>query len=278
MHVLNEYTSFIKYIKSHNTYDKEESIIPEYIYKQEVDARKILELMPEIIRGNYKCELDFFEHVLLWIKQNIPYDGYSQYEVSYDAVSIIKSSREQKKGSNCMMLAFVLRDILEAYGYLSRVIQACPFDPSLQDSHWQVLVYSKMYQKWVMLDPTWGAYCIENSIPLSISQIRQLIASQKKFEIKNCSGLSVGNYHYLLCRYYFHFNAFLYNGVGMFECEEQKRINLSPKGYDAKLYFKTRFHLDEPELEKWIKRYLVRFDENTIYITNEKNFWNELDT
>ena len=235
-------------------------------------------LTPELDKNLFANELLHIEAILEWILKNITHYGYNDVEINYNILDIFKSHKCDGFGASCMMLAFGLRDILEAYGYCARVIQACPFDPEILDSHWVVLWYNRNLKKWVMLDPSWGAYCKKNGILLSIKEIRDMLAKNIKFDICVQADVSKSFYHFLLCRYFFHFNSFYYNGFNMFEKEKQYRINLAPLGFDAKKYFEKRYELEEQRFKQWMKKYIIKYNNNTIYTNDSNRFWQIIDT
>lgn len=277
MNILNEYTHYLNLIKEYSLYSDCVTEKPplSFTYECKIDKQALHIFMPELSKEEYENEWEHLIGILKWVKMNLPHDGYNNYEMTYDAISIIKFMRERQIGPSCMMLSFALRDILESYGYCARIVQTCPFDFTILDSHWKVLVFSNDYNKWIMLDPSWCAYCIKDGIPLSIQEIRNMLVQNEEFEIINHSGLSKGHYHYLLCRYYFHFNSFEYNGIGMFERDNQKRINLAPVGFDSKAYFEQRYKLEEPDMKDWMKAFLNVHRKNTIVTNHEYSFWKE---
>jgi hypothetical protein len=274
MNVMNEYAGYLKALKKYQLYNNiDDNDLVLFKYSFEINKSEVNSYMSELNKENFENDFEHFKSILKWINVNLPHDGYNNFKVLYNAISIIKCMCDNNIGPSCMMLSFVLRDILESYGYFARIVQACPSDPHILDSHWKVLAYSNYFGKWIMLDPSWGAFCMKDDIPLSIYEIRNMLIKNENFEIINNMGLSKAHYHYFLCRYYFHFNSFEYNGFGMFENTTQKRINLSPIGFDATDYFNKRFELEKPYMKEWIRIYLERFHDNTVFINDEKAFW-----
>jgi len=273
MNSLNEYVKYLSMLEQYKNYKNNPCNSSFFNYDFAIDTSELKTYMPKLSLNNFENDWEHFKNILKWVKTNLPHDGYNNSNVPYDAISIIKFMKNKQIGPSCMMLSFALRDILGLYGYYARVVQTCPFDPRILDSHWKVLAYSNHFEKWVMLDPSWCAYCLTDDIPLSIQEIRTMLIKREKFDIINHSGFSKAHYHYLLCRYYFHFNSFIFNETGMFEKSDQRRINLSPEGFNANDYFNERWHLEEPDMKKWMKVILARFHENTSYINDEEAFW-----
>ena len=277
MNIDYEYIQYLKAIKQYTKYKSDSESCFDFRYYSYADSVKIQSLMPGLNKDLFKNEFLHVEAILKWILNNITHYGYNDMEISYNILDIFKNHMETGVGASCMMLAFALRDILEVYGYKARIVQGCPFDPKILDSHWLVHWYNTSLGKWVMLDPTWGAYCMKNDIPLSIGEIRGMLANGTKFDMRIQANISGSFYHFLLCRYFFHFNSFCYNGFNMFEREGQYRINLSPVGFNAREYFERRYQLEEQNIKDWMKKYVIRYNQNTVYTNDENRFWTGID-
>ena len=275
MSVTKEYVQYLKMIRKYNIYDNANEENFEFKYYENLENDKIRMLDSKLDKNLFENELLHIEAILGWLLKNITHYGYNDIEVSYNIIDIFKSHMENGIGASCMMLAFCLRDILEAYGYHARVIQGCPFNPEILDSHWLVLWYSSDLRKWVMLDPTWGAYCKKDGVLLSAQEIRDMLTRGIEFDMCIQAKISKEYYHFLLCRYLFQFNSFCYNGFNMFEHKNQYRINLAPIGFDAEKYFKKRYELEEQNIRLWMKKYVIKYNKNTIYTNDCNRFWRD---
>ena len=59
----------------------------------------------------------------------------------------------------------------------------------------------------------------------------------------------------------------------MFERKEQYRINLSPIGFEAKKYFERRYELEKDKMKEWMRQYVSKYNQNTIYTNDGTGFW-----
>ena len=95
-----------------------------------------------------------------------------------------------------------------------------------------------------MFDPTYNVYCKKEKHLLSLLDIRNYITSNIPYEIvfgNNRNVLQTEEYRALQIETYFQFDVFLYNTYNTFLKCRQKRINISPNGFDGEKYRKERF-------------------------------------
>ena len=120
-------------------------------------------------------------NILVWLSAHTWHKG--DYDSSYDdALSLLDYSFDKKEhGISCAALSMILSQCLLALDIKSRVLTLILFSPYDIDRHVVCEVYADSLGKWVMLDPTFGTYVMnENNTPLSVSEIRTYLADRKQ--------------------------------------------------------------------------------------------------
>ncbi len=209
--------------------------------------------------------LQYLQKIFKWILENLKHDGYTKYRGKLYGNQILKYVIDEGKGINCLMHAIILQEIFYQQGVYAHIVQGNPSDYRIGDCHWLVNLYNREYQKWMLVDPVWlGFYVNEDNIPLDFFEIREYLVTGKKI-IPN-KEIKVGYYEYLLCRYLFFFGFFEKNGLGTFEIKNQQKYYLAPEGFNSKKYIESK------EKERFlpfdIKEYLYfsRFEEKSIHL------------
>lgn len=121
-------------------------------------------------------------NLLHWIHNLIPHDGNHENPVVKNAMGMIAECKRDNRGLNCRGLATVLNECYLSLGIKSRIITCLPKDSLKidQDCHVINSVYSDNLKKWLWIDPTFGAYVMnENGELLSIEEVRERIITDK---------------------------------------------------------------------------------------------------
>lgn len=133
------------------------------------------------VAGN-NADFQKAENLLVWLSSNTYHKGDYDNHIHPDALSLLNYSfKNPQQGINCAALSTILSQCLLALGMRSRVLTLVPCSPYDVDCHVVCETYITELKKWVMLDPTYGTYVTdENNVPLSVSEIRELLADKKE--------------------------------------------------------------------------------------------------
>ncbi len=158
--------------------------IPKFTYQSKenpnlVALRKVFKLDSIAGAGN---EVSQILNLLHWVHNLIPHDGNHGNPQIMNAMNMISVCKKNNRGLNCRGLATVLNECYLSLGFKSRFITCLPKD-SLgidKDCHVINMVYSDSLMKWLLIDPTYDAYVMnEKSELLSIEEVRDRIINDK---------------------------------------------------------------------------------------------------
>ena len=150
--------------------------IPEFTYqsKDNPNLQKIRkELNLDSIAGK-GSELSQIFNLLHWIHYLIRHDGNSYNPDSKNAIDLIQVCKTENRGVNCRMMAIILNECYLSMGIKSRYITCMPKETEFNDCHVINMVFSKDLNKWIWIDPTFGAYVMdEKGNLLGIQEVRE---------------------------------------------------------------------------------------------------------
>jgi hypothetical protein len=150
--------------------------IPEFTYQSEdnPNLKKIRqELNLDSIAGK-GSELSQIFNLLHWVHYLIKHDGNSYNPDSKNAIDLIQVCKTENRGVNCRMMAMILNECYLSMGIKSRYITCMPKETEFNDCHVINMVFSKDLNKWIWIDPTFGAYVMdENGNLLGIQEVRE---------------------------------------------------------------------------------------------------------
>ncbi len=135
----------------------------------------------DVIAGNGD-NLSKALNIMRWVSNHIIHDGCSKAQ-SENALELLEYAYNKKSGFgiNCAMLSNVLARCLMSVNMHAREVKLIPYSPYDFDSHRVVQVYINELGKWIMLDPTYSSYVMNNQGNiLNIAEIRLLLADQEE--------------------------------------------------------------------------------------------------
>lgn len=143
-----------------------------------------VELIAKYQLDHLKAETDFetCKNVLLWLNKNVLHMGNYDGSDVQDALTLLKRSYKTEDGINCLSLSIVLSECLLALGIRARVVYMMPEAIEDGDNHVVVEAYISEWEKWIMLDATYGTYCedeLENV--LNLGELKKVIHSNEKY-------------------------------------------------------------------------------------------------
>lgn len=130
-------------------------------------------------------ELENIMTVVAWVHKRWQHDPFGVAPPQARSLEILHAAERGEKFS-CAEYSKVLRDVLRAYGYISR--RATLQSPGiayggLGTAHVAVEVYSSQLDKWIFLDPQWGMYLEYQKQAVSIHEYYRLKMQGKEREI-----------------------------------------------------------------------------------------------
>ncbi len=158
-----------------------------FVYR--VDKSKI-EGMQEyfpIIKELSNTGITSFEkmkQLLFWLSDNIKHNGQMMLPHKKDAISLYKFAKKNGSTLNCRGLAIILCELCLALNLKARYIVCSQKELKYSDSHVVTICYSKIFKKWVYLDPCYKMYLIgEDQTILSLQELKEYIVKKKNILI-----------------------------------------------------------------------------------------------
>ena len=121
-------------------------------------------------------------HMLSWVNSHIRHKGNYDNSDTQDALTLLGAAFDKNYGINCLAMSIVLCECLLALRVRARVMYMMPKNAQDGDNHVVVEAYVPDRIKWIMLDPTYGSYCLnsEGEI-LNLYEIRNCIAQDTEY-------------------------------------------------------------------------------------------------
>jgi hypothetical protein len=164
-------------LKNSGSYNKKQKIaLPVFTYQpasapELVKLRKQFNLDSVSGTGN---EISRFKNLLYWVHNVVKHDGNANNPPSKNAIDLIAVCKKDARGVNCRMMATILKDAFQSEGFKARIVTCMPKDTADFDCHVITVVWSKMLNKWVWMDPTFNAYVSDDKGNLlNIEEVRE---------------------------------------------------------------------------------------------------------
>lgn len=182
-------------------------------------------------------------NLLDWLSSHTYHFGNYDNHVTKNALDLLEYSydKELEHGINCRSLSITLAECCLAVGLYARAVYLMPFSPYDGDSHVVCEVYIPENNKWIMLDPTYNGYVMdENDNIYSVLELRHALANRCKLkfcdkfnyngdfniDFKDINEYYAKDLFYLQCR-----RIHTYNSE---ELSGNPTIIFAPVGYDVK--------------------------------------------
>ena len=175
--------SRLEILRGAEKYDYSDNrFIPEFTYQSE-DNPNLQKIRQELNLDSIAekgSELSQIFNLLHWIHYLIRHDGNSYNPDSKNAIDLIQVCKTENRGVNCRMMAMILNECYLAMGIKSRYVTCMPKETQFNDCHVINMVFSKDLNKWIWIDPTFGAYVMdEKGNLLGLQEVRErLITGQ----------------------------------------------------------------------------------------------------
>lgn len=173
--------SYLKKLKKASLFnEKDIRFVPTFSYQSASDPNLIKirqELKLDSIAGK-GSELSKIFNLLYWLHTSIKHDGSSSNPTLRNAIALINVCKTENRGVNCRMLATILNECYLSLDIKSRYVTCMPKETEFDDCHVINMVYSKELNKWIWIDPTFGAYVMdEKGELLGIQEVRERLVN-----------------------------------------------------------------------------------------------------
>lgn len=242
-------------LKKGKNYERTEEKEFPFVYDMKLPFPNFLyDLTKSVLNLN---EIEKIIYILNWTHSNVHHNGFIDQTLHLDNLPSTLSG-------NCFNISLFANEVYAFYGFISKSIQTRPYNISNIGTHWVNLVFSRTYNKWIMVDPSFGCYCTDiNNKYLSIEEIRSIVIENKKLNIHSSGPLTSHQYYYLICDSFYQFDSFLFNVTDPLHYRKQRVLNLIPITYHSDAFLNAA-KSDEK---------LANFYNMLIPTSNDTAFW-----
>lgn len=254
---------FIIDIKENNKFQALDKI--EICYRHQDLEYKELEKRYHLSNMSGKNDLEKALNLLTWINGHIRHTGNYDNSDKQDALTLLEIAFDKDYGINCLAMSIVLCECLLAVNIKARVMYMMPKSTKDGDNHVVVEAFVSDLNKWIMLDPTYGSYCLDSEDKiLNLCEIRKLIAREEEFHFSksiNYNGTMVDDLEDV--KNYYAKNLFFLRcksiqGYGQHR-EYGNIVEIAPQGFDVhkrmveNLYFRIKEYGDCEMFRIWMR-------------------------
>jgi hypothetical protein len=212
-------------------------------------------------------------NILHWISNNIQHNGTKPIPEEIDSLALFDNAwgKGYDFGINCRFLSILLADCLLSIGLFARPLYLMPFSPYDEDNHVVTQVFIRELNKWIMLDPSFDAYVMnQEKEMLNIFEIRDLLSNQEAIifndEIRHNDDkwqIDEPYYKEYLAKDSFYIET--YEKVGCYNPNNiGKHLYICPENYDLKkskvlnIQYRTKEVGDSEDMQNWLKNEMVK--------------------
>ncbi|MCL2421257.1 MAG: hypothetical protein FWD03_05305 [Defluviitaleaceae bacterium] len=189
-------------------------------------------------------------NLLKWLSDHTFHTSDFDNSIPFNSIDLLKYTYQQpiQKGVNCRALAKILTECCLSIGLKARTLYIMPFSPYDEDNHVVTIVFINDLNKWIMLDPSYNAYFMdENDNILSPWEAREMLSNQGCIRLNdgyNYNGDYTGEKSGEPPEYYIEYMA---KDLFWFFCDEISTFGIdangaeilavAPIGYDVQKFF-----------------------------------------
>lgn len=173
----------VRKLNEHNDFTNEEC---EGIMQYELNNAEVLSYVKQ--KGiDVENHHDFATICALMKKTSeiIHHDGvhYNHDSENLGTIAQIKNAEKQENYTNCRGISIILAGVLRAYGFVANVVECWSANSEDLEIHVVCEVYVEDYDKFVLLDVSNNLIYFREEKPLSLVELRQVIAEGKTDEL-----------------------------------------------------------------------------------------------
>lgn len=177
--------------------------------------------------------------MLAWVNRHMHHKGNYDNSDQQDALTLLTLAFDKDYGINCLALSIVLCECLLALHVKARVMYMMPKNAEDGDNHVVVEAFISDTGKWIMLDPTYGSYCLNSDGNiLNLYEMRNHIVKDKEYYFSrsmNYNGHAIDDIEDIKDYYaknLFFFRCKSIQGYGQHR-EYGNILEIAPKGFDV---------------------------------------------
>ena len=185
----NRYVSvgkeWLSLLKQHPNFSAKETgyqLDVKFLYAEPRDEnlQKLRETFSLGVIAGQGSEIEKIINLMTWVYQLTAHANEPEIPEERDAFTLIHKAQVENKQINCYMKTIILNEVYVAMGFHSRHTHLLPHSNEKQHSHFVTSVYSHTLEKWILMDPDFGAYVTDGKGNiLGVSEIRQHLISEK---------------------------------------------------------------------------------------------------
>lgn len=209
-------------------------------------------------------DLDKALNLLAWVNSHIRHTGNYDNSDKQDALTLLELAFDKDYAINCLAMSIVLCECLLAVGAKARVMYMMPESTEDGDNHVVVEAFVSDLDKWIMLDPTYGSYCLDvQGNILNLHELQSMIAGSEEIHFTktiNYNGEVVDDLEDV--KNYYAKNLFFLRCKSVQGYGEHREygniLEIAPQGFDVhkrmveNLKFRIREYGDCEIFQKWM--------------------------
>jgi len=221
-------------LSEYNDFHRDDTSDVEFTYNY--DHPKLAELKNKYDLGTVAGTGDTQSKVvnlLAWLGRGTHHNGRYGHAES-NALALLEYSYGQgaRKGINCRSLSIVLSEMCLSVGIQARALWLMPYNPKDIDNHVVVMAYIPEKEKWIMVDPSWNVYFMdEEDEILSPMEVRERMVNGKVLRINKDAKRGEMGYITYMAKDMFYFLSIKDTYYGAFD-SDRTSVYLCPKNFD----------------------------------------------
>lgn len=175
-------SDFFKAIKENKEFQTSDSVAIEYRTKTPEYTELGEKYQISEIAGKDDKDLDKALKLLAWVNTHIQHTGNYDNSDKQDALTLLDVAYDKEYGINCLAMSIILSECLMSVGVKARVMYMMPQSAEDGDNHVVVEAFVSELNKWIMIDPTYGSYCVGSQGEiLNLYEMRDYIACDREY-------------------------------------------------------------------------------------------------
>ncbi|WP_105617876.1 transglutaminase-like domain-containing protein [Vallitalea okinawensis] len=285
MSYLNAKDKYRHLLKCYSKFDHDDCDL-EFEYVYDGNLRTLIDefnLLSVIAEGN---QWEQVKNMLKWVSDTFIWDG-STMDIPNRKNARTIAELGVKNGTNCWLLSVMMAEFLLAIGFKARFVRCLPFNYKDGDCHVVVHVYIDDLNKWVMVDPSFNGYVLnQNKIPMSLMEFRKAVMNDDLIIVnadlnENGAPLDHDEYKTYMAKNLFQFETYQTTGYGCENITNNHLIRLIAKDFDGNRFTRQNIkhrqiivnEMNNDRLKDLFKVHKKRM-KRVNYTNNELCFWN----
>ncbi len=167
-----------KLLMENHTFTNEEKIID---FEYEFGNKEVLAfLKKEGIETENHHDLETVRELLKQLSAVLSHDGMGHHHAKgFGTIEQFVYAKEHDSCTNCRGMAMIFSGIMRAYGFRSSYVELVPKEGQDEMIHVVCDVYVPEWKKYILVDPTVGAIYYRDGKPLSLMELRNVLAENK---------------------------------------------------------------------------------------------------